>query len=131
MFGGPPHKRLEKLLAKLWIPYKFVHDGGNGSNFTLKTLLALTLRDCPSDKHCFPQTSTRKIIVQALSHMPIPPNVADHLKPIPFNSLESLDRLHGFQVNSDPDIKNMLQEYEYTYTVIRLYGGALDENCHL
>jgi hypothetical protein len=40
MLGGPVHRGLETLLTKLRIPYKFLHNGGNDSNFTLKALLA-------------------------------------------------------------------------------------------
>jgi hypothetical protein len=85
ILGGPVHKRLERLLAKLRIPYKYLHNGGNDSNFTLKALLALALWDYPFDKHCSPEMRTRKRIMRALAQMPMPVRIAEHLEPVPFS----------------------------------------------
>jgi DNA polymerase III subunit epsilon-like, C-terminal domain len=90
MLGGPAHKRLETLLIELRIPYKHLHNGGNDSNFTLKALLALALRDFPPDKQCEDAMRMRKKILKALVQMPMPPRIADHLEPIPFNPIPKL-----------------------------------------
>jgi hypothetical protein len=87
MLGGPTHKRLELVLIKLQIPYKFLHNGGNDSNFTMKALLALALWDCPFNKHLSPEMLQRKKILRALAQMPMPPQITGHLEPIPFDPL--------------------------------------------
>ncbi|KUJ10707.1 uncharacterized protein LY89DRAFT_739701 [Mollisia scopiformis] len=90
LFGGPAHKRLETQLIKLQISYKYLHNGGNDSNFTLKALLALALLDCPVNKDCSLELRKRKKIIRAIAQMPMPPRIADHLEPIPLDSVDEL-----------------------------------------
>lgn len=87
MFGGPNHRKLEQLLIKLKTPYKYLHNGGNDSNFTLKALLALALRDCPVNRDCDPELKMRKQIVRVIAEMEMPKRIPDHLEPIPFDAL--------------------------------------------
>jgi hypothetical protein len=84
ILGGPAHKRIERLLAKLRIPYKHLHNGGNDSSFTLEALLALALWDCPFNKHCSPEMRTRKRIMRAPVQVEMPVRIVENLEPIQF-----------------------------------------------
>lgn len=83
LFGGPIHRKLERLLIRLKIPHKYLHNGGNDSNVTLKALLAMAVKDCPDNKDCDLGLRRRKQIVRVIAWMDMPEGIADHLDPIP------------------------------------------------
>jgi hypothetical protein len=98
-FGGPAHKRMETLPTKLRVPYKFLYNGGNDSNFTLKALLAPALWDCPFDKQCSPEMQARKKIIRVLAQIQMPSKIADHLEPIPIDLSDTFGLSNCFQAD--------------------------------
>lgn len=83
-FGGSPRNTLNKLVKKLRIPHKYLHNGGNDSNSTLKALLQLAVLDCPSKGNWAFEFHKRKQVIRAIAQMSLPPPIINHLESIPF-----------------------------------------------